>query len=48
MTDIERAVETIEHQDKMLKEAIKIIMNEWGYTREQTIDWLNRKVEGDD
>ncbi len=31
-----------------LEEAIKIIMHEWGYSREQTIEWLDRKVEGED
>ena len=34
--------------NQLLEEAIKIIMHEWGYTRERTIQWLNRRVEGED
>ncbi len=34
--------------EKLLEEAIKIIMHEWGYTHDQVVDWLNRKLSGED
>lgn len=38
----------VEQIEKLLEEAIKIIMHEWGYSRDETLEWLNRKVQGDD
>ncbi len=37
-----------ELNEKLLEEAIKIIMHEWGYTHDQVVNWLNRKLSGDD
>ncbi len=48
MSDFERLVEQIRENTKLLEEAIKIIMHEWGYTHDQTVEWLKRKVEGKD
>lgn len=30
--------------EKQLERAIEIIMDEWGYTRERTISWLNELI----